>query len=164
MKDRDDYIASQLSNVGKRLKQIRKQRGYTNYEQFAFDHKIGRAQYGAMRKAATCDSVVSLSCYSLWKLILSNSFRKDLRSKKTRFQNSFSFRSPFGAKKPLLIIEGTAEEKSKRDSKTYSSPDRRSQKGKRRSRAIGDLDPSCWSRIFHISAENHLRLSLTLDI
>ena len=42
----DEYIDKQLANMGERLKQLRKAKGYSNYEQFAFTHEIGRAQYG----------------------------------------------------------------------------------------------------------------------
>lgn len=35
-----------LKLLGKRLKELRVKKGYTNYENFAFEHGIGRAQYG----------------------------------------------------------------------------------------------------------------------
>lgn len=47
---KDDYTAKQLENLGKRLREIRKQKGYSNYEQFAFDNEIPRAQYGRYEK------------------------------------------------------------------------------------------------------------------
>ena len=37
---------TQLINLGKRIKQLRIQRGYTSYEYFAYDHNISRAQFG----------------------------------------------------------------------------------------------------------------------
>lgn len=40
----------QLANLGNRLKEIRIARGYTNYEQFAFDNELPRAQYGRYEK------------------------------------------------------------------------------------------------------------------
>jgi len=49
-KNNDDYIEKQLANLGERLKAIRKEKGYTNYEQFAFDNEIPRAQYGRYEK------------------------------------------------------------------------------------------------------------------
>jgi transcriptional regulator with XRE-family HTH domain len=49
-KNNDDYIEKQLANLGERLKEIRKEKGYTNYEQFAFDNEIPRAQYGRYEK------------------------------------------------------------------------------------------------------------------
>ncbi|HNP66318.1 MAG TPA: helix-turn-helix transcriptional regulator [Aequorivita sp.] len=41
-----DYPQEQLRNLGRRLRELRIERGYTNYEQFAFDHDLPRAQYG----------------------------------------------------------------------------------------------------------------------
>lgn len=35
-----------LKKLGKRLKELRIKKGYTNYEYFAFENEIGRAQYG----------------------------------------------------------------------------------------------------------------------
>lgn len=35
-----------LKRLGKRLKELRIKKGYTNYEYFAFENSIGRAQYG----------------------------------------------------------------------------------------------------------------------
>lgn len=35
-----------LENLSKRLRELRIEKGYTNYEQFAFDNEIPRAQYG----------------------------------------------------------------------------------------------------------------------
>ncbi len=46
MTKKDAYTLKQLENLGKRLKEIRKSRGYSNYEQFAFDNELPRAQYG----------------------------------------------------------------------------------------------------------------------
>ncbi len=43
-KDKETEI--QLENLGKRLQELRKAKGYSNYELFAFDNGIPRAQYG----------------------------------------------------------------------------------------------------------------------
>jgi len=50
MVNKDEYIAQQLENLGERLKEIRREKGYTNYEQFTFDNEIPRAQYGRYEK------------------------------------------------------------------------------------------------------------------
>lgn len=47
---RDDKIDQQLECLGERLKQIRKGKGYSNYEHFAFRHDINRSQYGRYEK------------------------------------------------------------------------------------------------------------------
>src|ERR1700757_1408796 len=35
-----------LKKIGERIKQIRIQKGYTSYENFAFEHELGRSQVG----------------------------------------------------------------------------------------------------------------------
>lgn len=41
-----DEAGQQLSNLGARIKALRKARAYSNYEQFAYKHEINRSQYG----------------------------------------------------------------------------------------------------------------------
>lgn len=36
----------QLKRLGKRITDLRKKAGFKNYEHFAYEHKISRAQYG----------------------------------------------------------------------------------------------------------------------
>ena len=50
MTQKDDYIENQLTNLGKRIREVRKEKGYANYEQFAFDNELPRAQYGRYEK------------------------------------------------------------------------------------------------------------------
>lgn len=52
MAEDNDYTKSQLENLGKRLKEVRKEKGYANYEQFAFDNELPRAQYGRYEKGS----------------------------------------------------------------------------------------------------------------
>lgn len=46
MKEQDEYTEKQLKQLGKRMRELRIQKGFTNYEQFAFTHNINRSQYG----------------------------------------------------------------------------------------------------------------------
>lgn len=46
MDKNDLYTKQQLKNLGNRLRELRIERGFTNYEQFAFEHNLPRAQYG----------------------------------------------------------------------------------------------------------------------
>ncbi|MDD7887859.1 helix-turn-helix domain-containing protein [Flavivirga sp. 57AJ16] len=46
MANKDVYTKAQLENLGRRLRQLRKEKGYSNYELFAFENEIPRAQYG----------------------------------------------------------------------------------------------------------------------
>ena len=48
--DKDIQVEKLLEKLGSRLREFRKARGYTNYEQFAFDHGLPRAQYGRYEK------------------------------------------------------------------------------------------------------------------
>jgi len=46
MAEKDVFTKRQLSSLGKRLRELRKKQGYSNYEQFAYKNDIPRAQYG----------------------------------------------------------------------------------------------------------------------
>lgn len=50
MAKKDEYTAKQLELLAERFKQLRRERGYSNYEQFAFDNELPRAQYGRYEK------------------------------------------------------------------------------------------------------------------
>ncbi len=52
MASKDQFTTEQLQNMGKRFKLLRKKKGYTNYELFAFDNDIPRAQYGRYEKGS----------------------------------------------------------------------------------------------------------------
>lgn len=41
-----------LKQIGERLKKIRKEAGYSNYEYFAYEHNISRPQYGKYEAGA----------------------------------------------------------------------------------------------------------------
>lgn len=50
MKSQEAYIEENLARLGERIKALRKAKGYKNYEQFAFEHRISRSQYGRYEK------------------------------------------------------------------------------------------------------------------
>lgn len=50
MANKDDYTIQQIESLAKRLKEVRKGKGFSNYEQFAFENEISRAQYGRYEK------------------------------------------------------------------------------------------------------------------
>jgi hypothetical protein len=63
-KDIDVY----LKKLGNRLKQLRIKKGYTNYEYFAYEHNIGRAQYGKYETGSNIqfDTLVKLiKCHKM---------------------------------------------------------------------------------------------------
>lgn len=49
-KTKPDDFEQFLIEIGARLRERRSKMGYTSYEQFAFEHEIGRAQYGKYEK------------------------------------------------------------------------------------------------------------------
>lgn len=51
-KDITDHTEEQLKKIGKRMRQLRKEQGYKNYEHFAFKHELNRAQYGRYENGA----------------------------------------------------------------------------------------------------------------
>lgn len=46
MAKKDKHTQEQLNKLGNRLRQLRIEQGFSNYEQFAFEHNLPRAQYG----------------------------------------------------------------------------------------------------------------------
>jgi len=46
----DKNIEKQLRKLGERFQELRKEKGYSNYESFAFEHNLPRAQYGRYEK------------------------------------------------------------------------------------------------------------------
>ncbi|MCB0388564.1 MAG: helix-turn-helix transcriptional regulator [Winogradskyella sp.] len=46
MAKKDTYTEKQLTNLGNKLRELRIQQGFSNYEQFAYEHNLPRAQYG----------------------------------------------------------------------------------------------------------------------
>ncbi|MEM9388819.1 MAG: helix-turn-helix transcriptional regulator [Bacteroidota bacterium] len=46
MSKHDDFSKEQLKKLGERIKSLRIAKGYTNYEYFAYEHNIPRAQFG----------------------------------------------------------------------------------------------------------------------
>lgn len=48
--DTPKNIDEKLKKLGKTFQKIRKAKGFKNYEQFAFDNNISRAQYGRYEK------------------------------------------------------------------------------------------------------------------
>ena len=46
MAAKDDFTKEKLKKLGARIKSLRIQKGYSNYEYFAYEKDIPRAQYG----------------------------------------------------------------------------------------------------------------------
>ena len=50
MAKHDKDIERKLRRLGERFQELRKEKGFNNYETFAFDNDIPRAQYGRYEK------------------------------------------------------------------------------------------------------------------
>ena len=45
MAETEDFIQSEIDKISEKIKQLRKDSGYTSYETFAYDNEINRVQY-----------------------------------------------------------------------------------------------------------------------
>lgn len=50
--DLEDFQKDELELIGKKIKYLRIKKGYSNYEDFAYDADIARAQYGKYENGA----------------------------------------------------------------------------------------------------------------
>lgn len=50
MEKKSDRIDQQLKQLGKRIRAIRKEKGYSNYEQFAFQNDFNRSSYSRFER------------------------------------------------------------------------------------------------------------------
>ena len=65
VKNKDDEVFETLKKrIGSRLTELRKNKGYTSYEIFAFDHDISRMQYWRIEKG-----MANLTLKTLMKLL-----------------------------------------------------------------------------------------------
>lgn len=49
----EEVLSSLLKRIGRKLTELRKQKGYTSHEDFAFDHEIPRVLYWRIEKGKT---------------------------------------------------------------------------------------------------------------
>jgi transcriptional regulator with XRE-family HTH domain len=63
-----------LIQLGERLKQLRKAKGFSNYEQFAYTYEIGRAQYGRYEKGANISFTTLLKILTIHGISLKEFF------------------------------------------------------------------------------------------
>jgi transcriptional regulator with XRE-family HTH domain len=54
-------IQTVLSDIGYRLTELRKQKGYTNHENFALDHDLPRVQYWRLEKGKANFTIKTLT-------------------------------------------------------------------------------------------------------
>jgi transcriptional regulator with XRE-family HTH domain len=57
----DTTYTSVLTAIGEKLAELRKQKGYTSYERFAFDHDLPRVHYWRIEKGKVNVTLKSLT-------------------------------------------------------------------------------------------------------
>ena len=72
-----DNQKEQLLNVGEKLRLLRIAKGYSNYEIFAYDHGLNRANYGRYEKGANLRVSTLISILECHGLTLDDFFRLD---------------------------------------------------------------------------------------
>lgn len=70
----DSIEDERIKKIAAKLKELRKNAGYTNYENFALDHDIGRVQYWRMEKGANFTMVSFLKILDAHKMSLGEFF------------------------------------------------------------------------------------------
>jgi hypothetical protein len=64
-----------IQKIGNRLKQLRVAKGFTSYEDFAWEHEINRVQYWRMEKGLNFTMKSLLKILDVHKLSLSDFFK-----------------------------------------------------------------------------------------
>ena len=64
-----------ITKIGERIRELRKEAGYTSYENFAFDNDIPRVQYGRMEKGANFRIATLMRILEVHKITLEDFFK-----------------------------------------------------------------------------------------
>lgn len=72
--DPKKYKEKHLAQLGERLKQLRKAKGFSNYEQFAYTYEIGRAQYGRYENGANISFTTLMKLLTIHEITLKEFF------------------------------------------------------------------------------------------
>lgn len=79
----EEVLLNLQKRIGLKLMELRKQKGYTNYEDFAFDHDIPRVQYWRIEKGTTNLTLKSLvRLLTIHKLTVEEFFQALLKDSK----------------------------------------------------------------------------------
>jgi transcriptional regulator with XRE-family HTH domain len=73
---KSDNLDIDLLKLAERLKELRKSKGFTNYEQFAYTHGIGRAQYGRYENGYNINYKTLLKLIKIHDMTVSEFFSK----------------------------------------------------------------------------------------
>ena len=76
MTKNDLYTKKQLKNLGNKLRALRIEQGYSNYEQFAYEHNLPRAQYGRYEQGQDLRFSSLLKVLKAFNMSLEEFFKK----------------------------------------------------------------------------------------
>ena len=74
IKETDKATEKSLKNIGNKLKKLRKDAGYTNYENFAYEYDFNRVSYGRIESGANITLVTLLRVLAVHKISLKDFF------------------------------------------------------------------------------------------
>lgn len=75
MKDSDKEIDEQIQKIATKIKELRKAKGFTSYETFAFEHNINRVQYWRIEKGQNITLKTLLKVLDIHEITLSDFFK-----------------------------------------------------------------------------------------
>jgi transcriptional regulator with XRE-family HTH domain len=82
----DEVLKQLVERIAKKLVELRKKKGYSSYESFAYDHEIPRMQYWRMEKGKTNVTLKSLvKILAIHKMTVEEffaEFQKDFKTRK----------------------------------------------------------------------------------
>jgi hypothetical protein len=73
-KDSDKDIEKKLKSIGNKLKKLRKEAGFSNYENFAFEYDFNRVSYGRIESGANITLKSLLRVLAIYKIDLGEFF------------------------------------------------------------------------------------------
>jgi len=68
----------ELNKVGEKLRKLRIAKGYSNYENFAFDNELNRANYGRYENGANLRLSTLISILECHKMTLEEFFKYEI--------------------------------------------------------------------------------------
>lgn len=74
MKNSDQQIDEQVQKIATRIRELRKAKGFTSYETFAFEHDINRVQYWRIEKGQNITLKTLIKVLSIHNLTLQEFF------------------------------------------------------------------------------------------
>jgi transcriptional regulator with XRE-family HTH domain len=79
---KDKAVEKILEDIGQKLRQLRKKKGYTSAESFAYDHDLPRVHYWRIEKGKVNITIRSLQkILSIHKLTMEDFFISDKKEK-----------------------------------------------------------------------------------